>query len=229
MARVGPSVALTSVLAFVGACGSKANDQVTPETCVKPADPGCRIAVHENSVVRWTGPGTDKTAGGASTAVVRHEPGRFCMSGTVDPGAAGLGWGALLALGLDEVDESNKVILSFDGSALGVEQVRFKVETPPPTGALVEIAQVQSTGCTQIPDCVTTFGRTGLVASPGIFTLPLTDFNLPDAAHPNATLDRALMTGVHFHVPTSPGMAVSYAFCVTSLAFLDGSGHELTP
>jgi hypothetical protein len=229
MTKVVLRVAIMFVPGLVGACGSNATDQVTPEACVKPADPGCRIAVHENSFVRWTGPGTDAANGGASTAVVRYAPGRFCMSGTVDAGTDGVGWGAIMAVGLDEVDEANRVTPSFDASALGVGQIRFNLETPPSSGVLLQITQIQSLQCTQIPDCVTTFGRSTLVASPGIFTVPWTDFNMPDAGHPSAILDRALITGVHFYVPTSPGTAVGYAFCISSLAFLDAGGHVLTP
>ncbi len=227
--KVGTIVAFMVVLGLIGACGSTSNDQVTAAGCMRPADPGCRIVVHDNSLVRWTGPGTDDSNGGASTAIVRHEPGRFCMSGTVDPGANGLGWGAILALGLDEVDEANRVIPSFDASALGVAQIGFSLETPPPSGVLVQMTQIQSAQCTQIPDCVTTFDRSGPVTTPGSFRVPLSDFNLPDPGHPNATLDRGLITGVHFLVPTSPGMSVAYAFCISSLAFLDASGQEVMP
>jgi hypothetical protein len=227
MTKIASSIAFTLALGLAQACGSGAKEQVTPATCVKPGDPGCRIIVDENSFVRWTGPSAD---GGTSTAVVRYTPGRFCMSGTVDSGADGSGWGAFLAIGLDEVDEATDMVIpSFDASALGVAQVRFSVKDPPLSGVLPQITQIQSADCTQLPDCVTTFDRSSNVTSPGIVTVPLTDFNRPDANHPNATLDRALMTGVHFYVPSSPSGALDYDFCIEGLAFLDASGQEITP
>jgi hypothetical protein len=152
------------------------------------------------------------------------------MSGTVASGADGTGWGAILAIGFDEVDEAtDRVVPSFNASALGVAQFRFSVEDPPLSGVLPQITQIQSVDCTQLPDCVTTFDRSSNITSPGNITVPLTEFNRPDPGHPDATLDRALITGLHLYVPSSPGTTLDYAFCIEGLVFLDSSGQAITP
>lgn len=220
------AIAWACTLGLVGACGSNDKEQVTP-TCVRPSDPGCRIIVDEHSFVRWTGPATDGVIAGASTAVVKHTPGRFCMSGTVDSGTDGSGWGAILTIGLVAVDEATHMLITpFDASALGVAQVRFRVEDPPVSGVIPQITQIQSAACKTIPDCVVSFDWTSSITSPGTITVPLNDFNLPDADHPNAVLDHTLISGLHFYVPSLRGMALDYHFCVDGLAFLDAGGGQ---
>jgi len=234
MIKVCRDIALELAIAFVAglavACGSQNSDEVTPATCVRPADPGCSIAVHDSSFVRWTGPGTDATSGGASTAVVRYSRGLFCMSGAVDAGPDGQGWGALLAIGFDQVDAATDMVLpTFHAAALGIAQLRFALAGLPPSGVLPQITQIQSLQCTQLPDCVTTFDRTSAVSVSGTLTVPLSDFSIPDTTHPSAILDRDLITGVHFFVSASPEAVRSYDFCVGEFAFLDESGRAITP
>jgi hypothetical protein len=94
--------ALLGSLGLSGACGSSDPGQSTDPACTGPTGPGCSIAVNDRSFVRWTGPATDGLDGGSSTAVVEHTPGKFCMSGTVDAGPNGSGWGAMLTLALNE-------------------------------------------------------------------------------------------------------------------------------
>ena len=223
------SITLAFAVGLVGACASEDNEQVTP-MCVVPTDPGCRIFVDDDSFVKSTGPITDGVSGGASTAVVRHAPGRFCMSGTVDSGADGSGWGAMLVVGLIERDEATAMVIApFDASALGVAQIRFSVEDPPLSGVLSQIAQLQNADCKQLPDCLMTFARGSTITNPGTITVPLTDFSRPDAGHPNTTLDRTLITNLQFYVASLPGMAFNYDFCIRNLAFLDAAGRELKP
>jgi hypothetical protein len=222
-------IALALAVGLVGACGSNSNDneQVTP-ACVRPSDPGCRIIVDEHSFVRWTGAATDGVVGGVSTAVVRHAPGRYCMSGTVDAGADGSGWGAILTIGLVQVDEATHMLITpFDAVALGVAQVRFSVEDPPASGVIAEMTQVQSTDCKTIPDCVMSFDWPNPITSAGTFTVSLDDFDRPDQA--GAVLDHTLISGLHFYVPTVQGTALDYDFCVDGVAFLDAAGRELAP
>ena len=77
---------------LLGACGSNGDSAQTVEGCATPAAIGCKVFVADTaSFVRWAGPATDAVTGGLSTAVVRHSPGRFCMSGIVDQGPMGAG------------------------------------------------------------------------------------------------------------------------------------------
>lgn len=230
MTKESFSVACALALGLVGACGSSDNQQVTPAACVRPSDPGCRIIVDEHSFVRWTGAATDGVSGGASTAVVRHTPGRFCMSGTVDSGTDGSGWGAVLTIGLVAVDEATHMAITpFDASALGIAQVRFSVEDPPASGVVPQMTQIESADCRTIPDCVMSFDWTSSITSPGTITVPLDDFNRYNADYPDAVLDHTLISGLHFYVPSVQGTALDYDFCVDRLALLDAAGQELTP
>jgi hypothetical protein len=222
-------IALAVVLGLTGSCGSSNPGQSTDPTCVDPAEARCRIAVTGNSFVQWTGPVTDGVAGGVSTAVVEHTPGRFCMSGTVDSGPDGSGWGAILLVGLATADDSTGALVTpLDASALGIAQVRFTVEDPPLTGILPQMAELESASCKTVPDCLATFDSTAVI-NPGPVTVALGDFAKPDANHPNAILDPKLIDSLQFYVGPLPGVALPYDFCIRDLAFLDDSGQEITP
>jgi len=221
-------IAIAVALGLAGACSSTDHDQRTDATCVSPAEARCRIVPAEPSFVRWTGPVTDGVAGGVSTAVVEYTPGRFCMSGTVDSGPGGSGWGAILLLGLDELDATN-MIIPLDVSARGITHVRFTIEDPPLTGVLPQMSELETADCRTAPDCLATFDATASVIDPGPVTMALTEFARPDAGHPNTTLDPTLIDSLQFYVSPLPGMALSYDFCVRDFAFLDDSGREVTP
>ena len=94
---------------------------------------------------------------------------------------------------------------------------------------LPEITELQSADCTRAPDCFSTFDRSAAVIEAGPVTVALADFLIPDANHPNTTLDPTLLTGLHFWVAAAPGSALNYRFCIRDLAFLDASGQEVLP
>ncbi len=184
------------------------------------------IPVADESFVRWAGPVTD----GTSSAVVRYTPGKLCMSGTVDSSADGGGWGAILVVGLVDTDATGTLIAPFDAPAFGVSQVRFTVEDPPLQGVLPQVVQITSAACTQISStCLTSFSLDAAVTDPGTVTAQLTDFTDADGTHSNTSLDQTLITSLQFYVPTLPGMATPYDFCLQDLAFLDADGKELRP
>jgi hypothetical protein len=216
-------------LGLVGACGSSSVPVTTPAGCVNPTGAGCKIPVADESFVRWVGPVSDANAGGTSSAVVTYTPGKLCMSGTVDSGASDTGWGAILIADLVDIDATGTLTAPFDAPALGITQVRFKVEGPPRQGVLPQVVQITSADCTQIPDCLTSFSRGAAVTDPGTVTAQLTDFTQPDGTHSNTSLDQTLMTSLQFYVPTLPGMAVPYDFCLQDLAFLGADGREIRP
>jgi hypothetical protein len=222
--------ALLGSVGFSGACGSSDPGESTSPTCISPTAPGCSISVNDRSFVHWTGPATDGLEGGLSTAVVEHTPGSFCMSGAVDAGPNGTGWGAFLVLGLTPGTPMNgRTIVPFDAASRGITQIRFTVDSPPSTGVLPQITELESATCTIAPDCYSTFRRSAAVIEPGPVTAALADYLIPDAAHPNTTLDSTLLSGLHFSVGPAPGMALDYRFCIRDLAFLDASGSEVLP
>ena len=220
-------------LGLVGACGSNNAADVTTAGCVTPAATGCKVFVDDSaSFVRWAGPVTDAIGGGTSSAVVKHTPGKFCMSGVADSGPTGAGWGVLLHLGLSDVAESTggaMVVAPFNAPALGIKELRLTLDNPPLAGVLPQATQMQSADCRTIPDCIRSFSLTTGIASPGLVTIPLADFTQADADHPRTTLDQTLITGLQFYVPPLPGMATPYDFCLRDVAFLDAAGREIRP
>jgi hypothetical protein len=223
------SAGLAVTVGLLAGCDSGDHVQQTAPACVSPGATGCSIPVDDHSFVRWTGPVTDGVAGGVSTAVVEHAPGRFCMSGTVDPGPNGSGWGALLIVGFDHANDAGMLTALLDASALGIATVRFTVEDPPLTGVLPQITQIETADCTQIPDCIASFDATAPITDPGPVTMALGDFPYADADHPGTTLDPTLITSLQFYVGPLPGMALEYGFCIRDLALLDASGREVRP
>ena len=146
--------ALLAALGSSGACGSGDPVQSTDPACIDPTAPNCSISVNDRSFVRWTGAATDRLEGGLSTAVVAHTPERFCMSGTVDEGPNGTGWGAMLVLALNEGPPMmGRTISPFDAASRGITHIRFTVDNIPSTGLLPEITQLESASCTRAPDC----------------------------------------------------------------------------
>jgi len=218
--------ALLGCLGSSGACGSSDRGESTDPACIDPTGPHCSISVNDRSFVRWTGPATD----GHSTAVVEHTADKFCMSGTLDAGADGSGWGAMLVLALTEgAPMMGRTISPFDAASRGITQIRFTVDSPPSTGVLPQVTELESASCTTAPDCYSTFDRSAAVIEPGPVTAALADFLIPDANHPNATLDPTLVTGLHFTVAPAPATALTYRFCIRDLAFLDAGGKEISP
>ena len=161
MKKTHPSIVFWGSLALLGACGGSSSgdsNAVTAKGCVNPTGPGCRISIDDGSWARWTGPVTDGVEGGTSSAVVAHSPRQLCMSGSVDAGPTGSGWGAILLVGLTTIDQATgTVVAPLNAPALGIKQVRFTVDHPPAQGILPQVGQLQAADCKKISDCTTTF------------------------------------------------------------------------
>jgi hypothetical protein len=152
------------------------------------------------------------------------------MSGTVDAGPTGTGWGSFLVLGLtDGTPATGRTISPFNAVSRGITQIRFTVDSPPSTGVLPQMTELESAACTLAPDCFSTFSRSAAVLEPGPVTAALADFQIPDAEHPGTTLDPTRLTGLHFYVVPARGTALQYGFCIRDLAFLDAGGKEILP
>jgi hypothetical protein len=148
------------------------------------------------------------------------------MAGTVDPGPAGSGWGAILLASLRGFGPTS--VGPFDATARGIKQVRFTVENPPRTGVLPQMVQLASADCTTV-DCLRPFDPASAIDEPQTVAVALANFDRPDAEHPNTSLDPTLLAIVQFYVAPLPGMKVPYDFCIKGLTFLDGAGHEVAP
>lgn len=206
------------------ACGSSNSVQTTATTCTGPEDPSCRLAVDPPSVVRWVAPATD----GVSTGVVEQTSDTTCMSGKIDPGSNGAGWGAILILQLAQDDGGSTQVAPFDITARGATQVRFNLSNPPPTGLLPQLVELTSADCRTAPDCLDQFSGPPALATAGSVTVALGDLVTPDAQHATLVSDPTLTVALQFYVRPLPSMAFDYDFCVQDLQFLDAAGHEVS-
>ncbi len=208
------------------ACGSS-NDSVekTAPSCASPADSSCRLAVDPPSVVRWVAPITDATAGGVSTAVVERAADKTCMSGNVDVGPNGDGWGAILVFQLAQDDGGSTELAPFDLNARGVTQVRFNLSNPPPTGLVPQLVELSSADCTTTPGCLAQFGGPPALTTAGSVTVALSDLVTGNA---NQVSDPTLTVALQFVVSPLSSMAFDYDFCIQGLQFLDAAGHEVS-
>ena len=210
------------------ACGSKNSAQRTAPTCISPADPSCRIGVDPPSVVLWVAPITDAVGGGISTATVERTPDKTCMSGKVDPGPDGAGFGAILLFELAEEDDTSTVVKPFDVKARGITQVRFNLSNPPPTGVLPQLVELTSADCKPAADCVVEFSGPTAFTTAGSITVALGDLITADVQHANMVSDPTISKGLQFLVSPMPGMAFDYSFCIQGLQFLDAAGNEVS-
>lgn len=210
------------------ACGSSNSAEKTAPTCTSPADPSCRLAVEALSVVQWVAPATDAVSGGVSTAVVERTSDSTCLSGKVDPGPSGAGWGAVLIFELAQVDNNSTVLAPFDLKAKGVTQVRFNLSNPPPTGVLPQLVELSSADCTTAPGCLSEFTGPPALTTAGSVTLALGDFVTAEAQDTNTVSNPTISTAFQLLVSPSPGTAVDYDFCIQGLQFLDAAGNEVS-
>jgi hypothetical protein len=224
--------ALLAALGLVSACSSNnANTGDSTPICVGPPtdDPRCILAVNDNNFVQGNLVVTD----GTSTGRIEHTPNKACMSGTLDAGPTGTGWGAILGFRLFDRDAAGK-LFPFDGAAVGISQVRFTLENPPITGIMPGIVQVPSLAC-MTSDCFTTFVQMDASGQPlnmtaaATVTVPFSAFQQPSWGDPALMFDPTLLMAVQFTASTLSGVPLDYNFCVRDLAFLDVNGVEVTP
>jgi len=228
--------ALATLAAISSGCGSSQPEEQTTPTCVGlPTNPDCIIAVNERSFIRAAVAITD----GVSTATISHTPGRFCMSGTLEPPPNN--WGALLGLPLTRATSRNgtptTIDAPFTASARGITQLQFTVDPPPAAGLGVHLTAVERADCLDIPDCFTAapfvLGNAGgyeiLVEESGLVTAALASFVQPNWGDPALALDPNLITSLQFAPSSLRGVAVPYDFCVRDVRFLDDGGREVLP
>jgi hypothetical protein len=229
------SAALVGIV-LQAACGSSGpsgpQEQSTP-LCSGPVSQSCWLTVSEPGFVHAAVPVTD----GVSTAMVDHTPGKFCMSGHLDPGPTNANWGSTMVLSLVEGDLTNAITAPFSADALGIAQVRFTLDSVPLAGLSVAIPALQRADCLTIPDCLTAAsfvlmqdGSTQtVILYPGTVTASLDSFLQPSWGDQTLAFDKNLMVGVQFQPMMLAGVAFDYDFCVQDLTFLDSGGQEVAP
>jgi len=223
---------LLPALALSSACAASdpRNIQATPTCSGPPTDPNCILTVDDEPFVRAAVGVTD----GTSTARVEHNAGSFCLSGTLDPGPTGTGWGAVLVLAFDE-RRADGTSTPLDAAALGIAQIEFTITNPPVTGVRPAIDQLTSLGCNLIPDCLTSFlpmdasGNPTTATATGTSRTPFSAFKQPSWGDPEQTFDASLLANVAFTALPLAGAPIDYDFCVRDLAFLDANGDEVSP
>jgi hypothetical protein len=206
--------------------------------CVGQPTKSCFLDVTEPGFVHLAAPVTD----GVSTAMVRHmPPGRFCMSGRLDPGATNANWGAILILALSEVTRTDGtptgITAPFPAASRHIAQLQFTLDPVPPAGLGVQFAQVQMANCLDIPACVTTQpfvlmedGSTPtVIQTAGTVTASLDSFHQPPWGDPALPFDKDLIAGVQFQPQVVPNVVLDYDFCVQDVTFLDSAGAAVSP
>jgi hypothetical protein len=226
------SGAMVGIVALA-ACGTNGPPEQSTPVCVGPASQACWLIVQEQGFVHAAVPVTD----GVSTGMVRHTPGRFCMSGKLDPGPTNMNWGAFMVLGLAQGDLTTGITAPFTAGARGIAKMQFTIDPVPVAGLNVALLAVQRADCGAIPDCLTTApfflmeaGTTPtLIENSGSVTASLDAFHQPSWGDPTLSLDKDLIVGVQFEPLLLPGVAFNYDFCAQGLTFLDGAGREVAP
>jgi len=229
--------ALAGIAALSSGCGSSEPEQQTTPICVGlPTNPDCVIAVSERrSFIRAAVAITD----GVSTATITHTPGRFCMSGNLEP--APNNWGALLGLPLTRATSTDGMVTAIDApfgaAARGIAQLQFTVDPPPAAGLGVHFAAVQRADCLDIPACFTAapfvLGDDGgaeiVLKESGPVTAALASFIQPSWGNPALPFDPNLISSLQFAPSSLRGAVVPYDFCVSDVRFLDAAGQEVLP
>lgn len=153
-------------------------------------------------------------SGANCPSLTQPESGKLCLSGTVPPGATA--W-FLLALGVGQR-------LGLDATALGISQISFVIDTPPPGGVLVDTASLIPNCTRGLPECIAFGFDLPRVLLAGPTSAALSEFLQEDPASPYQTLDLHTLVDLGFTVDAGP-----YDFCVHDLKFLTASGDEVSP
>ena len=154
-------------------------------------------------------------------------PGKVCMKGTV-AGREGFAW---LIVQVDQWDKPYHHIVSvLDADALGIEGLRFTVDTPPTSGMTMFSTTAHQTQCFDgPPGCYTAWNLTTgprsnnleVIKEPGVVNAPFDNFSSDD---PNQTFDSKRVGDFIFVL----GARTTTTASPTS-RFVDADGGEINP
>jgi hypothetical protein len=229
-------------LALAAGCGSETSPDPTfcedrdGRICLPAGVPFAQAAVAATDYCLGQNgcPGQTIPPAGATTAhLSQPEAGRICMSGTTTASDSGLAVILLHFTGLNK--ERTKITKTFDADALGITQVTFTIDSPPPVQGVIVGAGVLKTleimaGQRFITDGFRLMAPPLLdvllkVTQPGPEVAPFSDFKQTDLSM-SATFDTTGLANLGFAVG---GRGLDYDFCVRDLKFLDAAGTEITP
>lgn len=158
--------------------------------------------------------------------VRREAPGKYCVSGTLESGYV------LFLVSFDGINglSPQPFHVPIDAAALGVDQFRFTIESPPSTGLYVSPSNVvgdqcpaSSTQCIQAGFYI--LDQSGLpstITMAGTYTERIADLRPGPDVPATLTLDTSRLAGFEFQL--LPG---NYDFCVSDVQLLDDSGEPI--
>jgi hypothetical protein len=153
-------------------------------------------------------------AGATTIRLSQPETGSLCLSGTAQSDT-----GFILRFTRFTGPGVDKVLSIFNADVLGITQLRFTIDRPPPGGVLVWAATIHSTVCHANLDCLTFgFELPNRITQSGTTTASLVDF-APDSG---PTFDTRGLDAIGFSVGKG-----DYDFCVRDFQFLDANGVEV--
>jgi hypothetical protein len=165
--------------------------------------------------------------GATLVEISQPAPGRLCLTGSVGSG----GWGAL-GLGYS-VYGGDGIEQVFDADSLGITQVRFKLEGPPPGGLVVKGVVVATTHCPVAPGRECRVGGWTLtdpkvnkvleLKKSGEVVMPFADFVQQEDGPKD--FDTSKLEGFFFDVLSAGPVNV----CLSDFEFLDKDGNVVTP
>jgi hypothetical protein len=154
---------------------------------------------------------------GTTIRLSQPEPGRLCLSGTNLQDAGFFLIFTVLSTDMFSPDY-RKVSKLFDAERLGITQVRFAIDTPPPAGVNVSMLTIHEPVCTATNACGWQFSLPNPVTASGTTTASFVDLT----SVPSHTFDARALDGMGFDV--GPG---DFDFCVHDFQFLDINGVEV--
>jgi hypothetical protein len=213
-----------------GAAG--ASDAGAPTALVAPectADANAPCAPSGFPFVQFSIAHSDACAGACTetspvgTTIRFSQPatGTLCLSGT-NLAPNGTGIALIFTVFSDEVFAGYHKVLNgfFNADLLGITQLRFTIDNPPPAGVQVSADTIHQNECNGV-DCLW-FGFIvpGHITESGTSTVAFTDF----VADPVRRFDTRGLDAIGFDV--GPG---DFDFCVRDFHFLDANGSEVKP
>jgi hypothetical protein len=141
------------------------------------------------------------------------EPGKLCVSSAAPPGDTA---GFHLSFPFDT---------PLDADALGITQLSFTLDAPPPGGVILDMSMRIPCECANfLPACIA-FGFQVPLTGAGKHVVALTDVVQTDSKSPYPLLNTHSLEGFGFtFIADAP-----YDVCVSDLEFLDADGNVVTP
>jgi hypothetical protein len=157
--------------------------------------------------------------------LTQPEPGTLCLSGAAPVAGARPHFPLIL------IDGGHMPPL--DAAALGITQLSFTIDSPPPPGVFVGAGMVVETGarCFDNPRGCSAFFDLARVTTAGPHIAAFSDAVQRDAASSYRALDLRVLGSILFGVYDGEfGVNESeYRFCVRDFKFLNDAGDEVTP